>query len=148
MRDELIDEKIRQDILDTKLAEAAELEGCPCTDCEHNGTCNGSPLCEDYVAWADERIKSESPKLDIDSVISSIKAIRTKPINVCSDSFAVAISKELFEKLNEQRKRIEPYEKPSKLYGIDFYVSKKLKGGHFIIGLKEEIEKEIKNENQ
>ncbi len=148
MRDELIDEKIRQDILDTKLAEAAEQEGCPCTDCEFNGTCNGSPLCEDYVSWADERIKPESPKLDIDSVISGIEAIRTKSINVCSDSFAVAISEKLFEELNEQRRKIKPYESPSKLYGIDFYVSKKLKGSQFRIGLKKEIKKEIDNENQ
>lgn len=149
MSDKFIDYKIRQDKLDTKLAEAAESEGCPCADCEHNGTCNGSPLCEDYVAWAEEKIKTEMPKkFDIDWLQRAVVLMRRQKTTVYDGSFAVMISREMFDKLKEQRRKIEPYEPPSKLNGIDFYVSQKLKGGQFRIGLKEVIEKEIEDENQ
>ena len=59
MRDELIDEKIRQDILDTKLAEAEELEelerSCPCSECKDGPKCDKASGCLKYDNWEFER---------------------------------------------------------------------------------------------
>ena len=87
-------------------------------------------------------------KFDIDWLQRAVVVMRRQKTTVYDGNFAVMISREMFDKLKEQRRKIEPYESPSKLYGIDFYVSKKLKGGQLRIGLKKEIEKEIEDENQ